>query len=405
MTSETICDREQCTGCGACVQICPKQCITMRMDSEGFRYPFVDEQRCVNCQKCVDVCHVLHTPTVHAATFYMAWHKDKDVLLHSSSGGVFTALATIVLRQGGVVFGATMDEDTREVYHAMVENEKELDKLRMSKYYQSDTRDVYQIVRAKLQEGHQVLFSGTACQVAALYRFLGDKVEWPKLITVDVLCHGVSSKKVVDAYISSKEKRYGKKIRSVRFRVKGNDGEWQSGGGTRMKLEFADDSIRIENKNTDTFFSGFNRNLFLRESCYRCKYCGQERVADFTIADFWGVNAEKVSEEQLRLGVSLMLVNTQKGLELVDALRQFMVITAIDPQDAIPWNQALVSPQVRPVERDRFFPMLEKMEYDRVIRRLLWKFYAMADLKSCLKKILGGKRYRALKKWFRKVRK
>ena len=92
--------------------------------------------------------------------------------------------------QGGVVFGATMDEDTREVYHAMVENEKELDKLRMSKYYQSDTRDVYQIVRAKLQEGHQVLFSGTACQVAALYRFLGDKVEWPKLITVDVLCHG-----------------------------------------------------------------------------------------------------------------------------------------------------------------------------------------------------------------------
>ena len=230
LKSGTICTKEQCTGCGACVQICPKQCITMRPDSEGFRYPFVDEQQCVNCKKCVDVCPVSHAPTIHAATFYMAWHKDKDVLLHSSSGGVFTALATIVLRRGGVVFGAALDEATREVYHTMAENEEELDKLRMSKYYQSDTRDVYQIVRTKLQEGRQVLFSGTACQVAALYCFLGDKVEWPNLLTVDVLCHGVSSKKVVDAYISSKEKRYKKRIRSIRFRVKGSDVEWQSGG-------------------------------------------------------------------------------------------------------------------------------------------------------------------------------
>ena len=292
-----ICPQDKCTGCGTCANVCPVKSITVKENHEGFLYPFIDQDKCVDCGLCQRTCPAIHDTRIGESVFYMAWHKDKSVLMDSSSGGVFTALAHYVFRCGGVVFGAIKDPETREVYHCCARNDEELTALRPSKYYQSNLKDAYKQVKEFLEKDTYVLFTGTACQIAGLYAFLGkDDIE--QLITADVLCHGVASKKIVDAYIISKEKQFKKKIKNILFRVKDMKTGWYSGGGTRMKLEFDDGSLYVSEKGYDTFFVGFNRNDFLRESCYSCKYCGTERVADLTMGDFWGCNFEKVPAEQ-----------------------------------------------------------------------------------------------------------
>lgn len=167
-----ICNHLSCTACGACKNVCSKSAISMREDSEGFLYPYIDESSCVNCGLCQKVCPANKDTPVSAATFYMAWHKNDEVLQKSSSGGVFTALADYVLARNGVVFGAVKNPDTQEVCHIMINNVQDLDKLRLSKYYQSDTKNVYQQIRGLLMQDRFVLFSGTACQVAGLYSAL-----------------------------------------------------------------------------------------------------------------------------------------------------------------------------------------------------------------------------------------
>jgi len=235
-----ICEHISCTACGACVNVCAKGAIVLVEDSEGFLYPQIDESSCVDCSACVKACPAIKEIPSFSAQFHMAWHKDDDVLKKSSSGGAFTALAEYVLKRGGVVYGAAKDSETWEVCHVMADNAESLDRLRLSKYYQSNTKRVYQEIRAFLEEGRFVLFSGTACQVAGLcsalehwhvdsdvMRGCGPK---RRLITVDVLCHGVTSKKAVMSYIRAKEKRCKKKISDFQFRVKTKDVGWIQGG-------------------------------------------------------------------------------------------------------------------------------------------------------------------------------
>lgn len=236
-----ICNRMSCTSCGACLNVCRKGAITMQEDEEGFLYPTIDESICVNCNLCRKVCPVNKVMPTSEASFYMAWHLDKEVIKKSSSGGVFTALADYVLRRGGVVFGAAKNPNTREVYHIAIDNEQELDKLRLSKYYQSNIGKVYWQVKEMLIQDRFVLFSGTACQVAGLYSALDQWHVNPeiirgenrtrRLITADVLCHGCTSKKIIDCYIKAKERKLKKKIKDYHFRVKTKDVGWHSGGG------------------------------------------------------------------------------------------------------------------------------------------------------------------------------
>lgn len=224
MISEN-CKYELCTGCGSCLQSCPMHCISMQEFKDGFLYPIIDSERCIHCNKCRSVCPINKEKSVNdEAEFFMGWHKDINVLTKSSSGGAFTAIASLVLEQGGIVYGAYFEEDTFSVKHISIENINDLDKLRLSKYYQSQIEEVYIEIKAILQTGREVLFSGTACQIAGLYSYLGG--DYRNLITVDVLCHGVTNKKVVNAYIRSKEKRYKKTVKTFRFRLKPNDSDW-----------------------------------------------------------------------------------------------------------------------------------------------------------------------------------
>lgn len=380
MGSRTICNEIQCTGCAACINVCPKQCIVMEEAKDGFYYPVIDEKRCISCGACAKACPNNKSFPKGESTFYMAIHKDKEVLRRSSSGGAFTALANLVLRNNGAVVGACMDDSDKVVRHIVIHHADELDVLRRSKYYQSNPGDIYKKALEELKHDKYVLFSGTACQIAAMYSLTPEKYK-DKLITVDILCHGVSSKKVVDAYIKAEEKRFKKKIVNYQFRIKEAFG-WHSGG---VKLLFADGTSHIYEKSVDAFFMAFNNNVALRESCYQCNYCGSERIADFTIADFWGATEERADKQKQQDGISLLLCNSEKAKTLLSELMNDLEITSIDPQEAIPYNNALTKPNDRPHNRELFFNMVDSgADFNKIISRLYWRLKVKAFIKRAL---------------------
>ncbi len=367
MNDFQICSKEMCTGCGACSQVCPKGCISMEPDEEGFLYPRIDKDACVDCHLCEKKCPSLHkTEGAGDSAYYMAIHKDKEILQKSSSGGAFSAIASYVLEAGGVIFGACMDPGTKEVYHIQIEAEGEMDQLRLSKYYQSNTKETYLAAKALLKEGRKVLFTGTACQIAGLYAVCGRP---ENLLTVDILCHGASSKLFADAYIKSQEKRFKKTVAHYQFRVKEGEEGWKSGGGTRMLLKFTDGTSFVADKETDTFFLAFNANLILRESCYQCPYAGPQRIGDFTLADFWGVTAARATPEEMKNGISLMLVNSPKGAAVLEQLGDKLQVTPIQPEEATPYNSSLIRPNRRPEKRDKVVKALIRgKDFNRTVR-------------------------------------
>ena len=391
MAISDICDQLLCTGCAVCSQVCPKNAISMSESEEGFLYPYVDDS-CIECGLCVKKCPVNNDIEKNPATFYMGWHKELDVLGNSSSGGFFTALSRYVFGIEGVVFGAAKNENNH-IVHTMARNEEEMSPLRLSKYYQSYVGENYILVKEHLNKNIPVLFSGTACQVAGLKSFLGK--QYKELLTIDVLCHGIASKKVVDAFIRSKEKQFGKKITDFHFRVKEKERGWFDGGGTRMHLFFEDGSSVTEPGKYDTFFLGFNNNFFLRESCYRCKYCGTDRLSDFTLADYWKCDHPGIiSEEQKKLGVALVLANTGKAKAILKKICDQVTLYEIDGAAAISHNRALVEPQKRPLIRDVFFHMLGEKDYDSIIQRHFHKRFRNRKIKKLLKLIMPPSLYK-----------
>ena len=387
-----ICKIKECTGCEACASICPLHCIEMRPDQDGFYYPVIDGAKCNECGKCVRTCPNHSELKRGTSDFYMGWHKDDEVLLNSSSGGAFTAIADLVFGREGIVFGAWFDEEKRTVEHIGVDTSGCLGRLRLSKYFQGRINDCYKMVETQLNTGRMVLFSGTGCQVAGLYKYLGRAYE--NLISADVLCHGITSGKVIGRCMESKEKKYGKKIKTFRFRLKPSDSDWMQGGGTRMRLDFDDGTRVIEEKDADTFFLGFNRYLFLRKSCYNCKYCGTERISDITLADFWGVDLTKLSESQQKKGVSLIAANSDKGRQIVKKLFRDMVIEEADRDRAIAANQAFRKPGAENDKRRAFFSKIDSVDFDKLVYKYNWTAY----LKMKARGLLGDKIYEDLKK-------
>ena len=181
-----ICTALDCVGCGVCVSVCPQRCISMEENKEGFLYPVIDIEKCINCGLCEKKCPQNMAHNTETSKFYMAWHKNREILMKSSSGGVFSALANWILDRDGIIVGATFNSKTREVSHELINEYRQLDELRLSKYYQSKTEHIFPLVREQIKQGKLVLFTGTACQIAALNSFLG-KLDIKNLITIDVL--------------------------------------------------------------------------------------------------------------------------------------------------------------------------------------------------------------------------
>lgn len=291
-----------CTGCKACGDICPHQCISFPSGGDGHWYVNVDTSKCIRCLRCESVCPVINRrkPLSKASAPYAAWTVDTKLRSKSSSGGTFAQIALAFLHDGGYVAGA-MIEETR-VRHIVIQSDTELNLLQGSKYVQSDTSGIYSEVLTLLKNGKKVLFSGLGCQVAALYNVIPHRL-WSNLFTIDLICHGVPSSMDLDRYL----KMHDVKITKI---ISFRDKSWKNGYAMTCK----DEKGNIIRDEDNYFFSAFNNNKSLRWACYTCKFKTLHRCSDITIGDFWG--AERYKSE-LPKGLSLCIVHSSKGQSLI----------------------------------------------------------------------------------------
>lgn len=326
----------ECSGCGACYQICPKDCISMETDSEGFLYPKVDESKCINCGMCYKTCPMINDikRDKQEILVYACKNKKDNQRLESSSGGVFSLLAQKVIENNGVVFGAAFDEDMN-VIHRYAESLDSIEAFRGSKYVQSNTLNTFKQVKQFLDNKKQVLFSGTPCQVNGLTKFLGNPYD--NLILINCVCMGVPSPQVYKKYIDYINSKYTSKLQNVNFRCK-NSG-WKN---YSLKLSFEDGQVYCSPHNQDLYLKGFSKILFLRPSCHDCRFKDFRNVADITLGDYWGVHT-KFPDFDDDKGVSLILVNNQKGQTLFESIRSELIVRQSDIEHAIKTHYSLVN--------------------------------------------------------------
>lgn len=371
---------EKCSGCTACAMICPKGCIQMLADPDGFLYPVIDTDRCIRCGKCEHTCPVLNIqmPKEHPIRAFAGKSLDSECRRNSSSGGVFSVLAGYVLNCGGVVYGAAMTEALC-VEHRSVTNSEEVAALRGSKYVSSKLGNTFLQVKTQLQTGRKVLFSGTPCQVEGLLHFLGK--QYDNLLTVDLICHGVPSPKVWEAYTVFLKNKYRSEIVSVSFRNK--DSGWKN---FSMKVLFQNGSEYSAPMRKDLFLHAFLDNLCLRPSCHDCSFKFAPRHSDFTLADYWGIQ-KCGPEADDDMGTSLIFANTEAANALLEALKDKFWIEETDSDFAIAHNSAMVN-SVEPHHfRQYFFHRLGKTKFDQLIQNCFSPSYSVRLYRKILQLI------------------
>ena len=362
-------DSLRCTGCGACVQRCPKQCIHWVEGALGHRIPEIDGDRCIGCGLCDSVCPIGAEPVKpRQQKAWGAVHRDLGVRMDSTSGGFFTALAEHVLAGGGLVYGCAFGENFR-AEHIRVDRPQELHRLRGSKYLQSDTGTAFQAAEKDLKDGKTVLFTGTPCQIAGLKAFLGRPYEG--LITADLVCHGVGSQAYFDRYLEFVAEKYGP-VRRLHFRDKAFAG-WSCGGmiSCSSKSEGGADCSRHYYDFNHYYYYYFLHGDIYRDSCYTCPYASLNRPGDFTMGDFWGV--EKLGLElQTREGCSLVLTNTPRGQALLEDLGDVLRLEEVTLEQACRGNVQLSHPPALSGERPRLireYETLSGRDMDSAFRR------------------------------------
>ncbi|MCL1819738.1 MAG: Coenzyme F420 hydrogenase/dehydrogenase, beta subunit C-terminal domain [Oscillospiraceae bacterium] len=334
--------KDKCTGCGACADICPAAAIAMEHDDEGFLYPLAGEG-CTDCGLCGKVCPELRPLTLRDMPdeVFAVWHNDDSERLAASSGGFFRILAKTVIKGGGAVIGAAFDENFT-LRHGVARDWEGCKPFSGSKYLQSNTEGIYKETAALLNSGVKVLFSGTPCQVAGLHKFLGGARGG--LYTCDIICSGVPSPGVFGKYLKGLEHRFGAKAESVNFRDK-------SGKRPRFTVKFANGKTYSKELYDTDFGYGFGAGLFLRRSCGNCRYADGKRAADFTLGDFWGLEIP----HDARKGVSLVMVNTEKGRNMMEKLPPEYTIAPRPLSEAVAGNPRLIKPPAHNPKRDEFF--------------------------------------------------
>lgn len=371
--------KELCTGCAACVSVCPTEAIVMEHDPEGFLMPKILQDKCISCRKCDQVCPAnKDVPPVRSHAF-LVQSRDEEVRRRSSSGGAFSALAYLVLRQGGVVFGCAMADDCYSARHVSVENAEGLEKLRGSKYIQSEIGNTFVQAKQALEAGRCVLFSGTPCQIAGLHKYLGEK-EYDKLLCVDLICHGTGSPWVWEKYLQELEMQYGAKAETVNFRDK-RDG-WVL---FSLACQFANGQEYSSPVTRDLFLRGFVADLYLRRSCYHCKSQGERCQSDITLADFWGVE-RVVPELADGKGTSLSLVHTEKGREALYALAADCIIQPVPMDQALPAKSPFYGPVPENPLRGKAMAQMRKYPAHRIIG----KYYDTSLMAKIRRKLHGG---------------
>ena len=340
-----ICKKELCTGCGACSNACNHQAIDIITDKCGYLYPIINNDICVDCGLCQKVCPVNNPPSFNIIeNCYAATCKSEDELQSCSSGGVATAISRYIISNNGVVYGCSA-KDIRNVHHIRVDNEDGLENLKGSKYVQSLIGGVYAQVKQDLLSNRIVLFVGTPCQVAGLYGYLHKKYE--NLYTIDLVCHGVPSQKMLNDNIAYYT---GEKDVSIIFRTKGSMIKygWYLRNGTKGTYT----SVPLHK---DFYIFGFIKGLINRENCYSCPFAQNKRISDLTLCDFWGLSPNAGFD--LGKGVSAILVSTKKGEQIVEAVRDSLNIKEREVAEATRWNDQLNRPSTKPKRYEKFIEL------------------------------------------------
>ena len=375
-------NRDECTGCGGCAAVCPKGCIRMRADSEGFLYPEVDESQCVNCKMCEKACAVLKSPRVsQSAELVAAQNMDALVRQESSSGGVFTALAERIIRQGGTVCAAAYNEDF-SVAHRIAFNVKQIAPMRGAKYAQSHAGHLFRQLKELLKEGKPVMFVGTPCQCAGLKGYLGQ--DYDQLLTVDMICHGVPAPVVWENYVNRRREldANGAPVASINLRNKSTG--WSNYAYSVM-FQYADGSVYSVPQGQDPYMRGFVGDLYLRPSCSRCSFKGLHRCSDLTLGDCWGIwNTHPEFDDNK--GTSLLIIQSSRGQRAWDGIKDGFYTVPLTREEAFKSNSsALASSEVHP-QREAFFTRLSDAEpVEELIRDIL---EPKAPRQSLIKRVL-----------------
>lgn len=393
-------DIRKCCGCGACKDICPKQAISMKEGKLGFSYPVVDTEKCIDCGLCIKTCAYQNEfEGMSSLQVFAAVNGEQNLFNLSASGGAFSAIAASFIRSGGLVYGCALTKKENSLYprHIKVDNLDDLYRIQGSKYVQSDMENIYLEIYKELLKGEKVLFSGTPCQVAALKKFI--RKEYSNLVTVDLICHGVPSRKMFCDFLENYTKNHRCEIIDIRFRSK------EAGGTCRACIEYKKNR-KVHKRYVEPwqipYYQMFLSSEIYRESCYECKYARAEREGDITLGDYWGI--EVVHPEYMienngsfdgSIGISAVLVNTEKGNNFIQEYGQQLVLEKSEIEKVAKFNKQLSGPSKKGKNREYIlntyaqsgYADVEKWFKKTVSKKGIVKYY----LKIFLIKIRLGK--------------
>lgn len=370
----TVCKENMCTGCMACVESCTKHAINIK-DSLFAYNACIDEAKCINCKVCTNICQVNKKVEKRATiSWHQGWSSDKDVRSKSSSGGAGTSLALGFVKSGGVVCSCTFNNG--KFVFGFAENENEVEKFTGSKYVKSNPLGVYKEIKSILKNGEKVLFIGLPCQVAAVQKFVGEKL-LESLYTVDLICHGSPSPELLNLFFQEYSMSLTN-IKSISFRKK-----------TRFKI-FNDYKKVVPDSIQDSYTYAFLSSLDYTENCYSCQYACGERVGDITIGDAWG---SELSQEEKGQGISLLLIQSSKGHELLEW--SDMHLEPIDLKIATESNHQLMYPSKKHAKRELFFNIIGQGKgFNKAISKCCPEMFYKQQIKSALIKLgvikIGG---------------
>ena len=362
-------NKKDCCGCNACGDSCAKQAISFKVDIEGFWYPEVNKDLCNGCGRCEQVCPMLNLDKAksfnqHSPRVYGGYHKNIAIRFDSTSGGVFSALANAMYKQGGYVSGAVFNDDW-SVSNYISNDKKDLARLRSSKYVESYAEGLYKEIRRLLIAGEKVLACGSPCQMAGLRTFLGKDYE--NLIIVDFICRATNSPKAYRKYLEYLEETHGGKITYIK--AKNKDHGWRS---LARKVVFDNGKVYYGEGHDDHYRRGYHGNYFERPSCYECKFKGLPRIADISLADFWGI--EKIDPSiDGNLGTSMIMVNTDKGDRFLQSCKSKMVLKEFPMDVAFRGNYSTIYGncclQPDALDRDAMFRDMDLMRFDKLAEK------------------------------------
>ena len=397
--SEIAKNKDLCCGCNACATICPTQAIQMIEDEVGQFYPRVDEEKCVGCSQCTKVCCEMNqVPQFMPLKTVAATYKNKDISARSSSGGMFAALAEAVLNDEGIVYGTRFSDDFKAEVIG-IDSMKDLHLLQGSKYVRSSMGIIFFEVKEQLDSGRRVLFSGVPCQVAALRQYLHK--EYENLLTIDIVCHGTPSNKMFLDYLNYVQRKGNKQITEFCFRDK--DVGQDTVGKVVYKQNYFGKVVYKQNylkAFKSSYYKLFLNCVTFRDNCYSCKFASPERVGDISLCDYWGIDEthpafiETISEEGL-CGVSAVMINTDKGVRMMEEIKDQILQIDTDYSSVRKFNPQLNYPSVHTAEHDLVMQLYAKQGYEAV-DKYYRNHYRLKIITSTLGQVLPNKTKRQL---------